>query len=354
MAYNFDDMGFCVQNLQPNNKVILDDKGLPSIMVGIPKFKISDVISGASDTIHPAFRVGGVEKDVVWVSKFQNIVMGDRAYSLAGQDPANGYTADEEMAFCRNKGAGWVLNPMAVWAAVALWCRKSGTMPHGNNNFGSDYNYPLEKGISSTSARDNGKLTRIATGSGPVTWYHNWNASGIWGLNGNVWERQSALRIVNGEIQVIVDSNIADPSISNGASSTAWKAILADGTIVEPGTSGTLKYDWVSGKILLTDGTVSYTTDQGNGCQYNAMTLKSGLTAPEIIKALILYPDEVGGDYGGDDRYLNTVGERVPICGGSWHSRSSAGVFKLNLGNPRTDRNWDIGFRSAYFEGLSA
>ena len=159
---------------------------------------------------------------------------------------------------------------------------------------------------------------------------------------------------MNGEIQVIVDSNIADPSISNGASSTAWKAILADGTIVEPGTSGTLKYDWVSGKILLTDGTVSYTTDQGNGCQYNAMTLKSGLTAPEIIKALILYPDGVGGDYGGDDRYLNTVGERVPFCGGGWGTQSHAGVFKLGLDDPRAYRNWGFGFRSAYFEGLSA
>ena len=37
----------------------------------------------------------------------------------------------------------------------------------------------------------------------------------------------------------------------------------------------------------------------------------------------------------------------MPICGGSWNNQSNAGVFKLNLNNPRTNRNWNIGFRSA-------
>ena len=50
------------------NTVIYDDKGNPSIMVAIPKFKIKDVIDGGSDKVHPAFIVNGVEKDVIWKS----------------------------------------------------------------------------------------------------------------------------------------------------------------------------------------------------------------------------------------------------------------------------------------------
>ena len=80
---NFDDMKLAVEALSGGkNTVLLDDRGMPSIMVAFPKFKISDVIAGGSENIHPAFSVGGAEKDVVYVSKFQNIVMNDRAYSL--------------------------------------------------------------------------------------------------------------------------------------------------------------------------------------------------------------------------------------------------------------------------------
>lgn len=85
---NFDDMKLAVEALSGGkNTVLLDDRGMPSIMVAFPKFKISDVIAGGSENIHPAFSVGGAEKDVVYVSKFQNIVMNDRAYSLPFNGP---------------------------------------------------------------------------------------------------------------------------------------------------------------------------------------------------------------------------------------------------------------------------
>ena len=81
------------------------------------------------------------------------------------------------------------------------------------------------------------------------------------------------------------------------------------------------------------------------------MTLVSGLSAaPEIAKALLLYPDDPNGDYGGDFHGLNTVGERLPRCGGGWYDSSSAGVFYVNLVNPRSGADGGIGFRSAYCE----
>nr|DAM48282.1 MAG TPA: TREPONEMA DENTICOLA VARIABLE PROTEIN 1 FUNCTION, PERIODONTAL DISEASE [Caudoviricetes sp.] len=37
----------------------------------------------------------------------------------------------------------------------------------------------------------------------------------------------------------------------------------------------------------------------------------------------------------------------MPLCGGNWGNGASAGVFNLNLNNPRSFVNWNVGFRSA-------
>ena len=174
---------------------------------------------------------------------------------------------------------------------------------------------------------------------------------GIADLNGNVWEWCAGMRVKNGEIQIIPYANSMLAETNMGDKSTEWKAIKKDGTLVEPGTADTLKWDWVSGKIQLTSGAVSYKTDQGNGCQYKDMTLNSSVSAaPEIAKALLLYPDEPGGDYGSDYHWVNTVGERLPLCGGRWYTGASAGVFYVNLDNPRSGSDSDVGFRSAFVD----
>ena len=81
------------------------------------------------------------------------------------------------------------------------------------------------------------------------------------------------------------------------------------------------------------------------------MTLASGLSAaPELAKALLLYPDEPGGDYGGDYHWFNPVGERLPFCGGSWLGASGSGVFGVSLSLPRAFSGGDFGFRSAFCE----
>ena len=41
---------FALKMVAPNNKLIYDDKGIPSVMVYVPKFKMSDVIDGAVGT----------------------------------------------------------------------------------------------------------------------------------------------------------------------------------------------------------------------------------------------------------------------------------------------------------------
>lgn len=248
------------------------------------------------------------------------------------------------------------MNPYSLWSAIALWCRKNGTMPRGNNFWGKDYTYQHEKGVpcaweSKEAESHPGEPVRCLTGSGPATWYHNWMPDGIADLNGNVWEWCAGMRVKNGEIQIIPYANSMLAETNMGDKSTEWKAIKKDGTLVEPGTADTLKWDWVSGKIQLTSGAVSYKTDQGNGCQYKDMTLNSSVSAaPEIAKALLLYPDEPGGDYGSDYHWVNTVGERLPLCGGRWYNGAYAGVFSVNLSNPRSYSYSSVGFRSAFVD----
>ena len=348
MAKNFDEIKFTIEALSGGkNTVLFDDLEMPSVMVPFPKFKISDVIEG-SENIHPAFSVNSVEKDVIYVSKFQNIVVNDRAYSLAGKDPRTSVNFDQALKYCRDKGKGWCLMPYSLWCAIALWCKKNNTMPRGNNDYGQDKSYPLEKGVP-TGAKDQGKTSRVLTGSGPDTWAHNWQPDGIFDLNGNVWEWCAGMRLKDGEIQIIPYSNVFDAEVSNGAESSAWKAISKTGTLVDPGTAEDLKWDWISNKLTLTTDAVSYKTDEGKGHSYKDMGIKAELTAPEIAKALLLYPDEPGKDvYGGDYHWANVVGERLPVCGGSWGNGASAGVFSVNLGSLRSTADGTIGFRSAF------
>ena len=158
------------------------------------------------------------------------------------------------------------------------------------------------------------------------------------------------MRLKEGEIQIIPYNNAAmGADCDQSATSTLWKAIKNDGSLVDPGTAATLKYDWVSGKIQLTTG-ITVAEDAGRYCEYSAMTLASGLTAPELAKALLIYPDNPGGDYGGDGHWMNNAGERLPLCGGYWGDGSVAGVFYVDLGDPRSSSNRNIGFRSAYVE----
>jgi presenilin-like A22 family membrane protease len=59
---NFDNLKLSVEALSGGkNTVILDDIGMPSIMVVINKLYLDDIIAGAPHTVHPAFIVNGVK-----------------------------------------------------------------------------------------------------------------------------------------------------------------------------------------------------------------------------------------------------------------------------------------------------
>ncbi len=349
---SYDMLKLAVEGLSGGkNTIILDDRGMPSFMVRIPKLKISDLIDGATQDTHPAFIVDGAEKDFIYISKYQNIVKDDRAYSLPLMDPKVYITFDQAKQYCENKGIGFHLMTNAERAAIALWCKKNGTMPRGNNNYGKDVDAKHERGIETYQTSD-GRTGRVATGSGPASWTHDGTTNGIYDLNGNVWEWMGGFRLMDGEIQIIPYNNAA-MHVNQDEDSTLWKAIMPDGTLVEPGTSGSLKYD---GKQASSSGirvNAEVINQSGDGIDYftdtfEALTAAPEIEIPQIMKALALYP--IDGDHGGDGYYLRNHGERLPFFGGCWYSGAGAGVFYVNLFNFRSSSYNYLGFRSAFCE----
>ncbi len=350
------------------NKVIYDDLGMPSIMVRFDKGNISDVISGGSENTHMAFSVDGVEKPRFWVSKYQNTVITGpdglvRAYSLPLQDPKVYTNFDQAQGYCNNKGAGWHLMTNAEWAWIALQCRINGFMPRGNNYFGKDHARQDEKGIPTYEYDSNGThyIGRVATGSGPKSWAHNNDASGVWDLNGNVYEWVGGYRTVDGEIQIIPYNNAANKNNPQTAASTLWKAIMPDGSLVDPGTAGTLKWDYATdpgtvnaAKVFQLNTVLTHqqtVAEPYGGRTFQSIPTADGVNVPEVLKALALFPAD-SKDHGSDYFYMRNLGERLACRGGSWDAGSSRGVFYLYGGNGRSGSNGNIGFRSAFIEEL--
>lgn len=354
------------------NVAIYNDLGMPSIYVRRDKGAISDVIDGGPDTAHYAFKVNGVEIPAFYMGKYLATVYKGRALSLPLQDPAASSVAtadrgsaisnyvnfDNAKVWCEANGAGFHLPTIAEYSWIALLSRKNGTMPRGNNNYGNDVVAKYEKGVGSLF--DGERICRTLTGSGPATWNDNWRPDGICDLNGNVYEWQGGYRTVDGELQIFADNDAAMQYEQN-KDSTLWKAILQDGTLVEPGTNGTLKWDYTAdpgasgAKPFRLNTTLQF--PQAVDAPYGQMsfanlTAADGVVVPDRLKALALMPDGTGVSYGGDYAYMKNIGERLVFRGGYWLNGSGAGVFGASGNYPRSNCNAHIGFRPAFIPGI--
>lgn len=353
---NFDDLKLAVQAISGGrNTVLLDDMGMPSIMVPFPKLTYADIMTGGTQDPLPAFLVDGHEIPVIYESKYQNIVVNDRAYSLPFEDPRVYITFDQALQMCRNKGDGWHLHSNALWAAIQSWCYRNKTVPHGNGNYGKDYSNPHEHGVTTYIDGNHGG-GRTATGSGPVTWYHNYDSSGIADLCGNIWEWVAGLRMVNGEIQIIPYGNSMKADCNMSATSTEWKAIMPNGTLVAPGTAGTLKYDGetaTGAPRINTAVEFKPGTDDGYYWrQFGTLAAKAGVDIPPMMKALGLAPIP-DYEYGNGGFWIRPqAAERLPFRGASWSDTTVAGVAALDLSYPRSFSYLSVGFRAAFYEKL--
>lgn len=335
------------------NTVLYDSKGYPSIMCVVPRFNIEDIDPALGTGTHPAFLVGGNQKSEIFVGKYLARIHDNHALSLPGQDPSASINFDNANARCSAKGPGWHMMTNAEWSAVALWCWKRGFMPRGNTNYGRDHSQTYE-----TGRRQDGLAPGLAegsartlTGSGPVSWYHDNTPAGITDLCGNVWEWVRGMRMVNGEIQIIPDNNAAETDADHSAASPLWKAILQNGNLVNPGTANTLKWnatgvDGAGNPQLATSVTSQSNGETAASQLYKDLTAAGGVTVPNILKVLGLFPHATSIDRG--HLYLRNLDERMPLRGGGWSNGVAAGVFSLSLGNARTAASTSIGFRPAF------
>lgn len=350
---------FALKMTAPNNKLIYDDKGIPSVMVFVPKFKLSDVITGAGDSTHPAFIVNGKEVPGIWISKYQNVVNNGRAYSIPAQDPAVSLTWDTARGCCESKGKGWHMMTKAEWAAIMLWCKKNGFQPYGNNNYGKDSRETLYSAIPANYDSD-GRINRVQTGTGPITWSHNKQIDGIWDLNGNVSEWTGALRTVKGELQLLENNNGANSSNPQTAQSSEWKAIDATtGAFITPDGNGTtansIKVDNAGTGSVQWCKTITKTSDNFS-CPLGAITCSADISdaAKAVLRAYGLLGEEgsKASDYDDDRLYFNNVAdERLFYSGGGYGNGASAGVgCSVGYWTIRGGVNGSVGFRSAYVD----
>lgn len=364
----FDELKLAVETLSSGaNTVLLDDRGMPSIMVALPAQRLCDLYGGEITSYHPAWVLDGRVKEVIYLSKYMNCVADGRAYSLPLRDPHTFFNFEDANLFCQNKGQGWHLMTNALWAAIAAWCRKNNTRPRGNTGMGYSHLAPHEKGLPTAMAGSR-QVIRTASGSGPASWNHDHTPGGIADLVGNMFEWVGGLRLMDGEIQIIPQGMAMRYGRDAYAKdSRRWRGITAEGDFAAHGEKNTLKIDspalgdsderdhllgtpFLSTRIQnrsylgpYPDGNQGYLD-----CFFSELKAEEGLEVPLLLKILGIFPDEACTREDGIFVARN-YGERIAVRGGKGGSFERGGISALHFYNPRSyDGSATVGFRCAY------
>lgn len=223
---------------QAKQKIILNDKGLPLVFEEYALRYMDDLGIGSAHVPHPAFKINDKILPKIYLPAYISTVKGGRAYSLPNQEPAVNVNFDQAKQYCENNGAGFHIMTAAEWGLVHNLLTAADMHPRGNTAQGKSHVHAYERGVMSAGGN------RTLTGTGDKSWSTDMQGGGINDFVGNVNKWLGGFRLYNGELQVIADNNAAITGTDQSANSAAWKAILPDGSLVAPGTAGTLKFDY--------------------------------------------------------------------------------------------------------------
>lgn len=353
-----------------------DDGNVAGIFVKFMKMKSSDLVSGLPEHTHPAFIINGIEQDYILLGKYkagENGVSNGALVSLPNIMPVRSLGADQCLSRMKLAGTGITGMTCADYGFIKLLAQKEGWVPKGNSLWGQSHkdatNWAVNQNatvglvrayegykytclIAHTTAaelkpdiaptywqkgeliggisQDNGKDANTQTGyrtlngTGPLDWYLGSDPGNLSDIVGSSLEQQYGYRIYDCELQILENNNAADPDADISASSAAWKAILPnqsdDGyTLVAPGTSGTLHWNWDSAnsKIIL-DTQCDDLTVGSKGQNFKSLTANATRLpyVPSIVKELGLFPTDANDNTEGYYYITFVAGERCPRRGG--------------------------------------
>jgi hypothetical protein len=299
----------------------------------------------------------------------------------------------QAMIACCNMGKGYHLTSAFERASLAFLAQKTGTMPHGGNknvNPPTDITYTNEIGVLDKHlyVESSGSYMRALPGTGPNTWAHNHMGSGVFDLNGLVWEWMLMMMSTDGYARVpanldvtytgspygrgtITGSGTATPTLTCDGSTVNWlKQWTADEFngldiyIAEAGGGAGVLYpaiaDTTANTIILANGSAP-----GNGTatfsvfRTVATDITTGMTSGNRILTLRnsdadlkafgipLTSDGTGSPvYGNDGFWYDKAAERAAIWGGNFISELGAGVFALGLNYAPSVSSYHFGFRA--------
>ena len=191
-------------NAQTRTVTFQTDDGATTEMVYIPKFTVP---AGAFENgKFPAYdmNLGGffIDKYQCSHKKATAFVRGigdgatinaenttDIPVSLPGKVVWSDIDQTNAKQACANRkinGQACHLVTMKEWATICFLTKLLGHDIRGNNNYGRDFR---DADIwDNTAVQDPTRSGRTLAGTGPASWSHNGNASGVFDIVGNVWE----------------------------------------------------------------------------------------------------------------------------------------------------------------------